>query len=109
MEEFIGQRILGGIAGDIESLLNEKASAINEAYGNIGKGTKVSIGISFSPDPKGVEFDIKLSFAPDKVKQPEKIKASIKRILAFCEFRSSDKMTPISFIGTPPPLKEYMG
>jgi hypothetical protein len=81
MQELIGTRVLGGVAGDIEALLSENATKINNAYNNIGRGTKISIGVSFKPHPKGVEFDIKLSFAPYKVEQPEKIKASVKRVM----------------------------
>jgi hypothetical protein len=81
MEELIGTRIIGGVAGDIEALLNENQSAINEAYNNIGKGTKVSIGVSFSPDPKGVEARILLSFAPESAEPIKKIKAGMKRVM----------------------------
>jgi hypothetical protein len=83
MQEHIGSRIVGMIAGDIEALLNENQSAINEAYMNIGKGTKVSIGISFTPDPKGVETEIKMAFAREVIEQPEKCKSSVKRVM--CE------------------------
>ncbi len=82
MEEHIGTRIIGMVAGDIEALLNENQSAINEAYMNIGKGTKVSIGVSFAPNPKGVESEIKISFATEVVEQPEKCKSSVKRIMS---------------------------
>jgi hypothetical protein len=83
MQEHIGSRIIGMVAGDIEALLNENQSAINMAYMNIGKGTKVSIGVSFTPNPKGVETEIKISFATEIVDPPEKCKSSVKRIM--CE------------------------
>jgi hypothetical protein len=83
MVEYIGSRVIGMVAGDIEALLNENQSAINNAYCTIGKGTKVSVSVSFAPNPKGVETEIKISFATEIVEQPEKCKSSVKRIM--CE------------------------
>lgn len=83
MEQQIGPRIVGMLAGDIEALLGENQSAINDAYMSIGKGTKVSIGISFAPDPKGVEAEIKISFATEPHETPEKTTAKVKRVM--CE------------------------
>ena len=82
MEEHIGQRVVSMIAGDIEALLNENQYAINEAYMNVGKGFKVSIGIGLSPAPQGVEAEIKLSFASETVEAPEKCTAKTKRIMS---------------------------
>ena len=81
MEEHIGMRVIGMIAGDIEELLGENQSAINEAYMNIGKGTKISIGVALSPAPQGVESEIKISFAREVVDAPEKCTARLKRIM----------------------------
>lgn len=81
MDQLIGTRILGGVAGDIEALLSENQSDINSAYMSIGKGTKINIGVSFSPDPKGVEFRILLSFAPESAEPIKKIKAGMKRVM----------------------------
>jgi hypothetical protein len=82
MEEYIGPRVVGMIAGDIEALLNENQSAINEAYVNVGKGFKISIGVGLSPAPQGVEAEIKLSFARETVQAPEKCTAKMKRIMS---------------------------
>jgi len=81
MEEHIGPRVIGMIAGDIEALLNENQSAINEAYMNIGAGTRISIGVGLSPAPQGVEAEIKISFAREIVEAPEKCTAKIRRIM----------------------------
>lgn len=82
MEEHIGPRVVGMIAGDIEALLGENQSAINEAYMNVGKGFKISIGVGLSPAPQGVEGDYKLSFARETVEAPEKFTAKMKRIMS---------------------------
>jgi len=82
MEEQIGPRVIGMIAGDIEALLNENQSAINEAYMAIGKGTKISVGVGLSPAPQGVEAEIKISFNREIVEAPEKCTAKIKRVMS---------------------------
>ena len=82
MEEHIGSRVIGMIAGDIEALLNENQSAINDAYMNVGKGFKVSIGVNLSPAPQGIEAETKLSFAREVVDTPEKCTAKMKRIMS---------------------------
>jgi hypothetical protein len=70
------------IAGDIEALLGENQSAINEAYMAIGKGTKISISVGLSPAPQGVEAEIKISFNREVIEAPEKCTAKIKRVMS---------------------------
>jgi hypothetical protein len=81
MEEQIGPKIIGMLAGDIEALLSENQSAINDAYMNIGKGMRISIGIALAPAPQGVESETKISFAREIVEPPEKCTAVKRRVM----------------------------
>ena len=80
MEQIITAETIGVVAGDLEALLNENQSAINEAYMNVGD-LKVSLSISFMPVPQGVEVETAISFSPEYREPVKKITARLKRTI----------------------------